>query len=132
MPDFDETARCLDWRRLGKGRVEAKQIHLAISDPSYGWQNHPIVNAWRGSADALCLYGITMCKEWIRRGYIDNQLPWFQERLTTSTPNMPKWLGREDFHRSHKSNLLRKDPAHYGPLWPDVPPNLEYVWPVRA
>jgi len=28
--------------------------------------------------------------------------------------------------------LLRKDPEHYGPLFPGTPADLEYVWPVRS
>jgi hypothetical protein len=32
-------------------------------------------------------------------------------------------------HRSHQSNLIRKDPAFYGPLFPGVPDDLDYVWP---
>ena len=44
---------------------------------------------------------------------------------------LPPWLGDEQFHRSHQSSLLRKDPAHYGPLFSGVPDDLEYVWPVR-
>jgi hypothetical protein len=44
---------------------------------------------------------------------------------------LPAWLGREDFHRSHQSALLRKDPAHYRPIFGlDVPDDLPYVWPV--
>jgi len=27
--------------------------------------------------------------------------------------------------------LVRKDPEHYGPLFPGVPADLEYVWPTR-
>ena len=42
---------------------------------------------------------------------------------------LPPWLGDEEFHRSHQSALLRKDPDHYGPLFPGVPDDLEYVWP---
>lgn len=38
------------------------------------------------------------------------------------------------FHRSHRSNLLRKDPDHYGPIFlPDEPSlrdDVPYVWPV--
>lgn len=45
---------------------------------------------------------------------------------------LPPWLGDEDFHRSHRSSLLRKDPEHYRPLFPDDPDDLPYVWPVRA
>jgi hypothetical protein len=37
-------------------------------------------------------------------------------------------LGREDFHESHRSNLLRKDPDHYYKFGWTEPTNLEYVW----
>ena len=65
---------------------------------------------------------------WAERGYVDNLLPFFGERMTNDFV-VPPWLGNEDFHRSHQSNLVRKDPAHYGPLFPGVPDDLEYVWP---
>ncbi|MBB5805726.1 hypothetical protein F4560_005494 [Saccharothrix ecbatanensis] len=42
---------------------------------------------------------------------------------------LPPWLGDDDLHRSHRSALLRKDPDHYRPLFPDVPDDLDYVWP---
>ena len=45
---------------------------------------------------------------------------------------LPAWLGREDFNRSHQSSLLRKDPEHYRPQFPDVPDDLPYVWPEPA
>ena len=41
----------------------------------------------------------------------------------------PWWLGNEDFHRSHQSNLLRKDPVHYAIF--DVPDDLPYLWPME-
>lgn len=42
----------------------------------------------------------------------------------------PTWMN-EEFFRSHKSNLLRKNSDYYGELYPDVPDNLEYDWPER-
>ena len=45
---------------------------------------------------------------------------------------LPPWLGDADFHRSHRSALLRKDPAHYRPFFPDVPDDLPYVWPASG
>ena len=44
---------------------------------------------------------------------------------------LPAWLGDERFHRSHQAALLRKDPGHYGPLFPDVDPDQPYHWPVE-
>ncbi|MGX1122677.1 hypothetical protein RKD37_008040 [Streptomyces ambofaciens] len=42
---------------------------------------------------------------------------------------LPPWLGDEAFHRSHRSALVRKDPAVYAGLFPGVPDDLPYVWP---
>jgi len=42
---------------------------------------------------------------------------------------MPRWLGRADFHLSHKSNLVRKDEGYYGRIFGDIPNNLPYIWP---
>jgi hypothetical protein len=42
----------------------------------------------------------------------------------------PPWLGDEALHRSHQSNLIRKDPAFYAPLFPGIPADLPYIWPM--
>lgn len=42
---------------------------------------------------------------------------------------LPPWLGDTAFHLSHRPALVRKDPAHYRPLFPDVPDDVPYVWP---
>ena len=128
-PRFAESARCLDSARLGKQRVEAKQILLALRDPSYGWQNHPAVKMWRGYAPALAWYGATVCKEWRQRGYADSLLEFFELSDMPGEAEVP-WLGTEAFHASHRSNLLRKDPIWYGQFgWTELP-DLPYVWPV--
>lgn len=72
-PDFAESARCLDNRRLGKQRVEAYQILRALErfdDPQRpGWRNHPAVLMWRGYEDALRLYMNATITEWTGRGF---------------------------------------------------------------
>ena len=42
---------------------------------------------------------------------------------------MPPWLGAPEFHLSHRSRLIAKDPRFYTDLFPDTDPDLEYVWP---
>lgn len=43
----------------------------------------------------------------------------------------PSWLGDEDLHLSHQSNLIRKNPEFYRQRFgPNVPDNLPYIWPV--
>jgi hypothetical protein len=46
--------------------------------------------------------------------------------------DLPPWLGWEPLHRSHGAALLRKNPDHNGPLFPDVDPEQPYVWPESA
>lgn len=134
-PDFEMTARALDYRRLGKQRVEAYQILLVLTD-SYekkGWRNHPAVKMWRGYEIALWNYAIAICDEWISRGYKDTCRVKIFDLLVPawqSKNEWPAWLGDSKFHKSHQSNLIRKDHDFYAPKFPGVPDNLPYVWPV--
>ena len=129
--DFRSCARVLDRQRLGKQRVEAWQILRALRDPSYGWQSHPAVRMWRGYENALIEYGIAVCDEWLKRGYkgtmrerFRSSYPWHQ------TAPRPPFIGSAPFHRSHRSNLLRKLPEHYRKFWPKLSDSLPYIWPV--
>jgi hypothetical protein len=129
-----ESAKVLDRQRLGKQRVEAWQLLNALSPmrgESKGWVNHPALRMWVGHRRSLALYGITMCYEWTRRGYRDTMAERFRPFVLGLFPVAPAWLGDEDFHLSHRSNLIRKMPQHYGPIWPDVPPDMPYVWPTQ-
>jgi len=135
--DFQKSASVLDYRRLGKQRVEVKQILLAnFQGPIKGdrktpWYNHPACRMWRGYEGALIAYGIAICEEWSNRGYVDNIYSELYE-MTNRKLNYdgPPWLGRKDFHDSHKSNLLYKQYSHYKQFNWNVPLNLPYVWPV--
>ena len=138
-PDLRRTAEVLDDKRLGKQRVEAMQIIRALTRPTYGWQHHPAVLMWKGHVPALARYGITMCEEWTRRGHPDTCAATIRQDLAdagiryNARAKMPAWWGDEAVHRSHRSNLLRKDPDHYATRFePDLPADLEYVWPVRV
>ena len=152
-PDFFLSAEALDPRRLGKQRVEALQL-LNSLDPAHslrGWRNHPARIMWRGFPSALAFYGVVICRRWTRLGYADTCRDkillslWRQSFLRDSEERLeelyrtamegrlpdflPPWFGKEEFHRSHRSSLLRKDPAWYGACgWTD-PPDLPYVWP---
>ena len=130
-PSFEETAAILDYRRLGKQRVEAFQIHTIITQPDYRghWVNHPAVKMWRGYENALKLYVNVMIAEWVRRGYRNTMLSYNIDREVDDML-LPWWLGDPLFHDSHKSNLLRKFPEYYSQFHWDVPDDLPYVWPV--
>lgn len=128
-PSFEETAAILDYRRLGKQRVEGWQIINIITQPDYAgsWAHHPAVKMWRGYENALKLYVNVMIAEWVRRGF-RNTLAYYDIEADAIT--FPWWLGDLDFHDSHKSNLLRKFPEYYCQFHWNVPDDLPYVWPV--
>ena len=134
--DYELSAKSLDMKRLGKQRVETKQILFALSNQDYGWQNHPAIKMWRGHEYQLCLYGITICDEWRKRGYKDQQWSYFWGELRKLAAEgricdtKPSWLNH-NFCRSHQSNLIRKKPEYYAPKFPGVPMDLEYIWPVK-
>jgi hypothetical protein len=128
--DYHQSARSLDRQRLGKQRVECLQILKALHDPNYGWQNHPAVKMWRGHEQSLVEYSRAVCIEWLKRGYKDtclDKIAAFAEACVVI--HKPPWLTHE-LCRTHQSNLKRKDPTHYGAIFPDVPDDLEYLWPV--
>jgi len=55
--DFQKSAQVLDYRRLGKQRVEGMQIIKAIENPKpQGWKKHPIVKMWTPYVPALKQY----------------------------------------------------------------------------
>lgn len=124
-PEFKKSAACLDNKRLGKQRVEAKQIFKALTTgPGAPWYNHPAVQMWKGYTEALLAYYDAIVKEWIRRGF-KNRMPLYGIDCYVSPP----WLGDYRFHSSHRSNLLRKDPIHYMIFGWEEPDNLPYLWP---
>ncbi|WP_435770208.1 MSMEG_6728 family protein [Nocardioides sp. SYSU DS0651] len=144
-PSFERSARALDAKRLGKQRVETIQVVRALTRPGYGWANHPAVLMWKGYEEALGRYGFTCCEVWTELGFGDTCALTIatdlreagvatvrSEQQLAAAGALPPWLGDEALHRSHQSALVRKDPAHYAPLFPGVPDDLPYVWPVRS
>lgn len=140
-PGFEDSARALDLKRLGKQRVECIQVIRGLTWPGYGWRHHPAVKMWRGHEEALGCYGLTCCEVWTERGFADTCAATIASDLADAGVTairtqpeleragaLPHWLGDEDFHRSHQSSLQRKDPQLYHF---DVPDDLPYVWPTN-
>jgi len=127
-PDFIQSVKVLDYKRLGKQRVETFQVLNILLErtPTKGWRNHPVTRMWTGYEEALKLYQNYTIKEWVNRGYNNTML--FEE-IFPDKITMPPWFGDEQFHRSHRSNLLRKDYEYYIQHF-DEPSDLEYYWPV--
>ena len=130
---FTKTAAVLDRQRLGKQRVETLQILRSLSGITKGWTSHPAVKMWGEHEWILAEYGLVICSEWTKRGYkdtcADKIITMADEYGHAWGKGRPQWLGWEALHLSHRSNLVRKDPTHYGPLFPDVTDDHPYVWP---
>jgi len=124
---FIESIQSLDYRRLGKQRVEAKQILNVLLDrtTTKGWRNHPITKMWRGYEDALKVYFNMCVKEWIHRGYNNTmQL----EEMPATPIQYPHWFGDKRIHSSHRANLLRKDYEFYSKNNWTEDVEAPYVW----
>lgn len=143
FPDINQSIQCLDYRRLGKQRVEAFQCLCALGDewalnirrlrtgktePYKGWVNHPAVKMWRGHEGALRLYYNQTIREWVSRGYNNTMLyaPPDIDEL------MPDWWGDGRVHSSHRGRLMDKDADWYSQFFASdpIPAEVGYYWPV--
>ena len=98
---YEASAKVLDYRRLGKQRVESYQIlgvifgirfnkETEVWEPfDYRWKNHPAVKMWSCGSEfqklsyalSLCEYTHSIIDEWIERGYNDTlkeKISWFE------------------------------------------------------
>jgi hypothetical protein len=131
--DFIKSVQSLDYRRLGKQRVETYQVLNILLDrtPSRGWRNHPVTKMWTGYEEALKLYQNITIGEWISRGYKNNMA---FELVDKSALKFPDWLGNDDFHKSHRYKLSWKNWEWYCDKFDDVisqpMSEPEYIWPL--
>ena len=124
-----------EWKPATKAQFDAcwDPRHLRRRTP---WFSHPAAKMWQGHGCALFDYSLTIIAEWKARGFKDtceqsirNIYQGACDSLLFQNKDNPAWLGNADFHRAHQSNLIRKNPAHYGVQFPGVPDDLPYVWP---
>lgn len=124
-----ESVSCLDNKRLGN------QIYReALTLIRGGWPNHPCSKLWINHKYALskyCLFGLEELKN--RGRYYPHWFEVFNNYLKEFPDNgLPSIIGNEQFHLSHKSNLIRKNPLYYRPIFGnDIPDNLPYVWSIK-
>lgn len=126
---FHKTASCLDYKRLGCQRKEAKQmIDIITSAKTYKtkWiENHPCTQMWKKHIHALKYYFNVISEEWVSRGYQHNlgfyELP--------DQFDLPRFLGNEDFHSRHRAALLDKNFEYYKYFEWSEEPKQDYIWP---
>jgi len=121
--DFKMSVECLDYKRLGKQRVEAMQTYNQVTKGKGGYPHHPVNKMWQGYPDALAYYHNLCIEEWVSRGYKNTM-----ELLPVGFINVPDWVGNRSLHASHRSNLLRKDQEFYSQYGWVEPTDLAYVW----
>lgn len=131
--DIPKSMKLLDYRRLGKQRVEAIQIaRLCLKLDDNHWKHHPTVKMWKGYESYLIkIYLVECLREWFKRGYKNNKCLDYYIDLEKLVRNRdivkPPWI-TDEFVKSHQSNLIRKKPEFYKPKFPNVPDNLPYIW----
>jgi len=133
---FAGTARCLDGKRLRTQRTEGLRLLRVLvgAEPDEGW---PATRMWRGHEALLSAYCFAIGMECRTRGYSDKSadeavmlISPEEFARTVLNPTTPRWLGDEALHRSHRSYLVKQAPDVYQAMWPDVPPDLPFVWPL--
>lgn len=134
--NLTQSAQNLDNKRLGKQRVEAIQIARCLLVKENRWDSHPAVKMWRGHESILLLYIYVHIYEWhFVRGFKSEKcIDYYNELTSIHSSNgkyysSPPWLTKE-FIEAHRSNLIRKLPEHYKPLFPNTKEGLPYIWPV--
>lgn len=128
-PDFYKSLSCLDPQRLGN-QVYNEGLLLLRG----GWQFHPASRMWQGHFYSLAEYllvGIRVLLEERGRDYRYHVPEILHLQSYHTRVHLPPWVGNDGFHRAHRSNLVRKKPEWYGPLFePYLPDDLPYIWPV--
>ena len=114
--NFKKCAKNLDNKRLGKQRVEAKQIIEILEHfdengefPKKGFSNHPILKMWKNYTNFLKYYCNCMIEEWIFRGY-KNTMKIYE---IPNEMKKPWWYSFKPLQYSHKASLIRKDEDYY-------------------
>jgi hypothetical protein len=100
---------------------------------------------WKGYEEALGAYGRAIVDEWTALGFADTTWDSIAIELAAigitevrdqddlrRAGALPPWLGEPALHASHQASLVRKDPEHYRPRFPEVAEDLPYHWPVRT
>lgn len=154
--DFQLSAKCLDMKRLGNQRSEARLIIQTLEREAAekeeeedtegqlkefkkSWIHHPACQMWRGYVDALKWYYNEMVLEWIHRGYRNTMVLYFLP--PQGDIKLPWFFGWEPFHLTHQASLLRKSPRHYrdkfltdefktlSPIVERLAKTTGYIWP---
>lgn len=141
---FHKSMKDLDDKRLRNQFEEAMHLLRVKAGLATGYEHHPAALMWNGYEHALDIYVHATVQErvrrWGKRFNPDNPTavdPWVRmDEVSRAFGGYkpyehPPWMDDLWFLTSHRSNLIRKDAAHYAPLWTqDVPELMPYLWPI--
>lgn len=127
--DWAKSAAVLDDKRLGKQRVECKQVLNVIfrrlgliNDGLRGWLNHPIVlmyyNAGRPYIRDLVGFFSACVEEWVRRGFRSSISLRDIEHLIATVDSTEGTPVKRVHEIEYRRILLIKDPHHYVKAFP--------------
>lgn len=116
------------FRRHGRLYIQIPLNLLPLYDKSeiikLGYGLHAAVRMWFGYTYALKHYYNTIIDEWVRRGYVNNMSKYnIVDKII-----YPPWFGDENFHNSHRSVLLAKNPNYY--KFDDIIIVPDCIWPI--
>jgi len=129
-PNYIRSMQSLDYKRLGKQRLECFQIINILEGKPSRWANHPALKMWIGYTDSLKYYCNCCIDEWIKRGYkntmVKYELPSYYEN--------PWWVGDVYFHRAMRARLIEKDKDFYLQKFTSIDEGFnegKYFWPIN-
>lgn len=137
LPELEGSFLCLDDLTLRQQCLDAVRLLDCLVGYDPCWTRHPAFRMWYGFEQMLCCYAHMAHDFHLRRLTTHSQLfSWFMLQETVrrrpdlmGTPAVPPWWNDRRLHTSHQSNLVRKNPAHYGPIFPKTKPSPVWCWP---
>lgn len=131
---FAQSAACLSDRHLGRARHDTAELIKINQHELAVWPGRLTIPSliWEGYTPMLARYLNLLIDEWEERGYVSTVIH------RVNIPRMvvnPWWLldtpVAEQLTASHRSNLLRQDPQHYGQFGWEESHDLPYYWPTK-
>lgn len=135
---FGRTAQDLERVTLGYQIEQAFDVFVALTTEAETDvpDTHPVLRMWEGYEIALAAYGMELGLEFtVGRHMAEDRFWQFSAGVKAFKKSMnetylaPPWKDDADVCRSHRSNLMRRQPGVYGDTWPRTPELMPYLWP---
>lgn len=153
--DLARNASLLDTKRLGKQRIEAKEIidileslDRGVIPKKKGWMNHPATKMWYGYTNALKVYYNYILTEFKKRSdhntmqyydidvslyYVNPYIGNGNFKFPFTEYSFPPWFAFPPFILAQRASLIRKSPEIYNDIFncEEIQPYLQYgyLWP---